>query len=63
MVNWTKDRNRRLAKRARSEIALAEIAKWSAGPGPKLPPPISKAALRAIGEELVRRYNKRSTGK
>jgi hypothetical protein len=62
MRSWTKDRNRQLAKRARSEHALAGIAKWSAGPGPKLAAPMSKAALRALGEELVRGYHKKSTG-
>jgi len=61
MVNWTKDRNRQLAKRARSEKALEEIAKWSAGPGPKMPRRMSKAAQRAMGEELVRQYKKKST--
>jgi hypothetical protein len=60
MVNWNKDRNRQLTKRARAEEIEVKVKEWSTRPRPNVPPPVRKAALRTIGEELVRQHmNKR----
>ena len=57
MVDWNKDRNRQLAKRARAEeIAEKMIEAAAANPSRSIPPKIAKATLRAIGEELVRQF-------
>jgi hypothetical protein len=59
MVDWNKDRNRQLKKRAQAEEVEEKVNKWSAGPGRFYRPPPSKAMLRAIGEDLVRQYENR----
>jgi hypothetical protein len=63
MVNWNKDRNRQLRKRARAEEIQEKVKEWSTRPRRNVPPPLSKSALRTIGEELVRQHkNKRRSG-
>jgi hypothetical protein len=56
MVDWHKDRNRRLKHRARVEEFDAKIAEALARPARKTPPKISKAELRKTAEDLVRKY-------
>jgi hypothetical protein len=63
MVDWNKDRNRQLRKRAQAEEVEHKIKEWSTRSRRNVPPPLSKATLRAIGEELVRQHmNKRRSG-
>jgi hypothetical protein len=59
MVDWSKDRNRQLMIRARAEQIEDKIKEWSAKPARNIRPSIGKAALRAMGEELVRQYEER----
>lgn len=59
MVDWNRDRKRQLRKRARAEEIEEKAKEWSTRPRRNLPPPLSKAVLRAIGEECVRQYNNR----
>jgi hypothetical protein len=59
MVNWNRDRNRQLRNRAKAEEIQEKTKEWSARPRRYLLPPLSKAALRAIGEECVRQFNNR----
>jgi hypothetical protein len=58
MVNWNKDRNRQLAKRARAEEIEEKMKETAARPA-HIRPSVGKAALRAMGEELVRQYEDR----
>jgi hypothetical protein len=60
MVDWNKDRNRQLRRRAQLEEYEKNAKEWAPKPGWSPPPRVSKASLRAIGEELVREHmNKR----
>ncbi len=61
MVDWNKDRNRQLRKRAQAEEVEHKIKEWSTRSRRNVPPPLSKAALRAIGEKYVRQYNNRQS--
>jgi hypothetical protein len=59
MVNWNKDRNRQLAKRARAEEIEEKMKETAARPARHIRPTVGKAALRVMGEELVRQYEDR----
>jgi hypothetical protein len=58
-LSWTKDRSRQLTKRAVTEEVEEKMKEASTRRRRNVsPPPLSKAALRALGEECVRQHDK-----
>jgi hypothetical protein len=58
MVNWNKDRNRQLKKRARAEEFEHKQKERAPRPDRRIRPRMSKAVLRAVGEEAVRQFKR-----
>jgi hypothetical protein len=58
MVNWNKDRSRQLKKRARAEEFEQKQKEWAPRPDRRIRPRISKAVLRAVGEDAVRQFKR-----
>ena len=63
MAEWHKDRNRQLKKRAVAEEFEHQQRQWTPRPDRVVPPRMSKAVLRAIGEEAVRQYAQEQLGR
>jgi hypothetical protein len=63
MVNWNKDRNRQLKKRAAAEEFEHKQKEWAPRPNRRIRPRTSKAVLRAVGEEAVRQFRRDQRGR
>jgi hypothetical protein len=62
MVDWNKDRNRQLRKRAIAEEFEHQQRQSAPRPDRKVRPRMSKVVLRAIGEEAVRQFKQDQHG-